>query len=76
MLRVGLLGAGRIGLVHAKAISAHPQSKLVAIADVVKESATKLAGQYAPKRAATKPSSATPRSTPCSSRPRPTPTPT
>ena len=46
MLRVGLLGAGRIGLVHAKAISAHPQSKLVAIADVVKESATKLAGQY------------------------------
>ena len=46
MLRVGLLGAGRIGNVHAKAISTHPQSKLIAVADVVKESASKLAAQY------------------------------
>ena len=46
MLRVGLLGAGRIGNVHAKAISAHPQSELVAVADVVKEAASKLAAQY------------------------------
>ncbi len=46
MLRIGLLGAGRIGHVHAKAISAHPQSELVAVADVVKESASKLAAQY------------------------------
>ena len=46
MLRVGLLGAGRIGLVHAKAISSYPQSRLVAVADVVKEAAAKLAGEY------------------------------
>lgn len=31
MLNVGLLGAGRIGNVHARAISAHPASKLVAV---------------------------------------------
>jgi myo-inositol 2-dehydrogenase/D-chiro-inositol 1-dehydrogenase len=46
MLKVGLLGAGRIGHVHAKAISSHPDSKLVAVADVVKEAAAKLAAQY------------------------------
>jgi myo-inositol 2-dehydrogenase/D-chiro-inositol 1-dehydrogenase len=46
MLRIGLLGAGRIGCVHARAISAHPLSELVAVADVVKESASKLAAQY------------------------------
>ena len=46
MLRVGLLGAGRIGQVHAKAISAHPGSALVAVSDVVTESASKLAAQY------------------------------
>ena len=46
MLRIGLLGAGRIGHVHARAISAHPQSELIAVADVVKESASKLAAQY------------------------------
>lgn len=46
MLRVGLLGAGRIGHVHAKAISTHPKCKLVAVADIVKEAAAKLAGEY------------------------------
>lgn len=46
MLKVGLLGAGRIGIVHAKAISAHRGSELVAIADVVVESAEKLAAEY------------------------------
>ncbi len=46
MLGVGLLGAGRIGNVHAKAISTHPQSKLVAVSDVNAEAATKLAGLY------------------------------
>ena len=46
MLRVGLLGAGRIGNVHAKAISTHPQSKLVAVSDVNAEAAAKLAGLY------------------------------
>jgi myo-inositol 2-dehydrogenase / D-chiro-inositol 1-dehydrogenase len=46
MLKVGLLGAGRIGNVHAKAISAHPTSRLVAVSDVNVEAAGKLAGQY------------------------------
>ena len=46
MLKVGLLGAGRIGNVHAKAISSHPDSKLVAVSDVVKEAAAKLAAEY------------------------------
>ncbi len=46
MLGVGLLGAGRIGNVHAKAISTHLQSKLVAVSDVNAEAAAKLAGLY------------------------------
>jgi len=46
MLGVGLLGAGRIGNVHAKAISTNPQSKLVAVSDVNTEAAAKLAGLY------------------------------
>jgi myo-inositol 2-dehydrogenase/D-chiro-inositol 1-dehydrogenase len=46
MLKVGLLGAGRIGNVHAKAISSHPDSKLVAVSDVIKEAAAKLAAEY------------------------------
>ena len=46
MLKVGLLGAGRIGNVHAKAISAHPGSKLVAVSDVFAENAEKLAAEY------------------------------
>jgi myo-inositol 2-dehydrogenase/D-chiro-inositol 1-dehydrogenase len=46
MIRVGLLGAGRIGNVHAKSISAHPASTLAAVADVNGEAAAKLAAQY------------------------------
>src|ERR1700722_13979415 len=46
MLGVGLLGAGRIGNVHAKTIATHPQSKLVAVSDVNAEAAAKLAGLY------------------------------
>lgn len=46
MLRVGLLGAGRIGVVHAKAIDAHRGSTLSAVADVAAESAEKLADLY------------------------------
>ena len=34
MLGIGLLGAGRIGNVHAKAITSHVGSKLVAVSDV------------------------------------------
>lgn len=46
MIRVGLLGAGRIAGVHATAISAHPQSTLVAVSDVVEDNAAKLAAEY------------------------------
>ncbi|MEM7301831.1 MAG: inositol 2-dehydrogenase [Pseudomonadota bacterium] len=46
MLKVGLLGAGRIGNVHARAISAHPDSELISISDVVSSNAENLAQQY------------------------------
>ncbi|SMR71829.1 myo-inositol 2-dehydrogenase / D-chiro-inositol 1-dehydrogenase [Aliiroseovarius halocynthiae] len=46
MLRIGLLGAGRIGIVHAAAITAHRDSALVAISDAFAENAEKLASQY------------------------------
>ena len=46
MLKIGLLGAGRIASVHAAAISQNPQSKLVAISDFYPELADKLARQF------------------------------
>lgn len=46
MLNVGLLGAGRIGNVHARAISSHPDSRLVAVSDVNVEAASRLAVQH------------------------------
>ena len=46
MVRVGLLGAGRIGHVHAKSIAAHGGSRLVAISDVNTAAAESLAAQY------------------------------
>ena len=46
MLKIGLLGAGRIAGVHAAAISQNPQSKLVAISDFFPEVADKLARQF------------------------------
>ena len=46
MLKVGLLGAGRIATVHARAISAHRDSALVAVSDVIEENAKKLGSEY------------------------------
>ena len=46
MLKIGLLGAGRIGNVHAKAMTSHPGSRLVAVSDVNLEAARSLALQY------------------------------
>lgn len=46
MLKIGLLGAGRIGHVHASAITAHPASQLVAVSDVNMEAAKKLAASH------------------------------
>ncbi|MBD8064989.1 inositol 2-dehydrogenase [Devosia sp. PTR5] len=45
-VRFGLLGAGRIGKVHAKAVTANPLARLVAVADAFEKAATDLAGQY------------------------------
>lgn len=46
MLRVGLLGAGRIANVHAQAITAHRGSELIAVADVAAEAAQTLAQSF------------------------------
>ncbi|MHA6298921.1 inositol 2-dehydrogenase [Devosia sp. CAU 1758] len=45
-VRFGLLGAGRIGKVHARAVTANPKAKLVAVVDAMAEAASTLAGQY------------------------------
>ncbi|MBI1172935.1 inositol 2-dehydrogenase [bacterium] len=45
-LRFGLLGAGRIGKVHAKAVSGNPKAKLVAVADAMAPAAQAIADQY------------------------------
>jgi len=47
MLKVGLLGAGRIGVVHASAINFHPGSELVALSDISAKNANNLAQRYA-----------------------------
>jgi myo-inositol 2-dehydrogenase/D-chiro-inositol 1-dehydrogenase len=44
--RFGLLGAGRIGKVHAKAVTANPKAKLVAVADAMAPAAQAIADQY------------------------------
>lgn len=46
MLKVGLLGAGRIAGVHAAAIAGHPDSTLAAVSDINTESAERLAQKY------------------------------
>lgn len=46
MLNVGLIGAGRIGKVHAAAITQHGGSRLAAVSDVVEANATALAADY------------------------------
>jgi len=46
-LRFGLLGAGRIGRVHAKAIAGAAGAKLAAVADAVPEAAKAIAASYA-----------------------------
>ena len=46
MLKVGLLGAGRIGQVHAAVIAAHDGSKLAAVSDVYAPAAEELAAKH------------------------------
>jgi myo-inositol 2-dehydrogenase/D-chiro-inositol 1-dehydrogenase len=45
-VRFGLLGAGRIGRVHARAIGADPRARLVAVADAMPEAAAEVAKAY------------------------------
>jgi myo-inositol 2-dehydrogenase/D-chiro-inositol 1-dehydrogenase len=45
-LNFALLGAGRIGKVHANAITSHPDGALVAVTDAVPAAAEALAGSY------------------------------
>lgn len=45
-IRFALLGAGRIGLVHAQAISSNPQAQLVALAEPSKEAADNLIAEF------------------------------
>ena len=48
LLKIGLIGAGRIGRVHAEHITTHVQSAdLVMVADVLEENARQCAQRYA-----------------------------
>jgi|TARA_B110000240_G_scaffold73697_1_gene83936 myo-inositol 2-dehydrogenase/D-chiro-inositol 1-dehydrogenase len=46
MIRIGLLGAGRIGQVHARAVSSVPTAQLVAIADPISAAAGAVRNTY------------------------------
>jgi myo-inositol 2-dehydrogenase/D-chiro-inositol 1-dehydrogenase len=45
-IRFALLGAGRIGKVHARAVTSSPEAKLVAVADAMPTAAKAIADQY------------------------------
>ena len=45
-VRFGLLGAGRIGKVHARAVGSNPQARLVAVADAMEKAAQDIATAY------------------------------
>src|SRR5690606_31660093 len=45
-VKFGLLGAGRIGKVHAKAITSNPDATLVSVADAVEAAARDIAAKY------------------------------
>jgi myo-inositol 2-dehydrogenase/D-chiro-inositol 1-dehydrogenase len=49
MIRFGVIGAGRIGKVHAKTIAANPKAKLAYVADAMPKAAGDLAAQYGAK---------------------------
>ena len=44
-IRFALLGAGRIGKVHARAVTSNPAAKLVAVADAMSQAAKDIAAQ-------------------------------
>jgi myo-inositol 2-dehydrogenase/D-chiro-inositol 1-dehydrogenase len=45
-IRFALLGAGRIGKVHAKAVTSNPDARLVAVADAMPKAAEEIAARY------------------------------
>lgn len=45
-VRFGVLGAGRIGKVHARAVGSNPQARLVAVADAFEETAAEISAAY------------------------------
>lgn len=45
-VRFGMLGAGRIGKVHARAVASNPDATLVAVADALPKAAKELAAAY------------------------------
>ena len=49
MISFGVIGAGRIGKVHAKTIAANPKAKLAYVADAVPQAAADLARLYGAK---------------------------
>ena len=49
MIRFGVIGAGRIGKVHAKTIATNPKAKLAYVADAVPAAAESLAALYGAK---------------------------
>lgn len=52
MLRIAVIGAGRIGKVHATTVATHPQAKLVLVVDPVVEAAEALAAPHGARVAA------------------------
>lgn len=51
MVRIAILGAGRIGRIHAGNVAASPRASLAGIADFVQEAADKLAAELGTKSA-------------------------
>lgn len=45
-VRFGLLGAGRIGKVHARAVAANPDARLAAVADASEQAASAISAAY------------------------------
>ncbi len=45
-VRFGLLGAGRIGKVHARAVGSNPEAELVAVADAFETAAKEISAAY------------------------------
>ena len=58
-IRFGVIGAGRIGKVHARTIATNPKAKLSYIADALPKAAQDLAGTYGARSSVMIPLSAT-----------------